>query len=69
MSEPTPVWLMRGGGRGEDEEKALENGRAIIGFRDARDLRGYPSVEAIAEVLFRTDKSPSAEALRKVTSW
>jgi restriction system protein len=61
MSEPTPVWLMRGGGRGEDEEKALEDGRAIIGFRDAGDLRGYPSVEAIAEVLFRTDKSPNED--------
>jgi predicted Mrr-cat superfamily restriction endonuclease len=34
MNEPTKVYLSRGGRLGEDEEFALEQGLAIIGFRE-----------------------------------
>ena len=33
MSNATKVWLMRAGGRGEDEETALNEGRAATRAR------------------------------------
>jgi restriction system protein len=52
---------MRAGGYGEDEEIALAQGLAIIGFRNAGDLMSYKSVEAISEALKKADKSPNQD--------
>ena len=46
-TEHRKVYLVRGGRFGEDEDYALENGLAIIGFRDfpsLANLDGYPAV-------------------------
>lgn len=55
------VWVMRAGGHGEDEEAALNEGMAIIGFRSVGDLMSYPSVEALSEALKKADKSPNQD--------
>jgi restriction system protein len=52
---------MRAGGYGEDEETALAQGLAIIGFRNVGDLMKYPSIEAIAEALKKGDKTPNQD--------
>ena len=55
------VWVMRAGGHGEDEEVALNEGIAIIGFRSVGDLMSYPSIEALSEALKKADKSPNQD--------
>lgn len=62
MSEerkPVPVWLVRAGRHGEDEETALAEGLAIIGFTDADDLRSYGSIEQLTAALLAEDVSGS----------
>lgn len=44
---PAPVYLCRAGKDGEDEDAALEHGRAIIGFRDVPDLTGATTQDAV----------------------
>ncbi len=61
MSNSAKVWLMRAGGRGEDEETALSEGRVIIGFRVAGDLSTYSDVDALAKVLFKADEAPNED--------
>lgn len=41
-----PVWLVRAGRHGEDEDAALEMGLAIIGFQDISSLDGLEEDEA-----------------------
>ena len=41
------VWLVRAGRKGQDEERALEEGYAIIGFSDIPDLRSRPKIKSI----------------------
>ena len=58
------VWLMRAGRHGEDEDTALAEGRAIIGFLDVEDLLRYKSLEELVESLLRkkpTSSRPRAE--------
>lgn len=55
------VWVMRAGGHGEDEEVAIREGLAVIGFREVGDLMSFPSVDAIAEALQKADKSPNQD--------
>lgn len=55
------VWVMRAGGYGEDEEIALSQGLAVIGFRNVGDLMSYKGVEAISEALKKADKSPNQD--------
>lgn len=53
MSDAPKVYLVRGGKLGEDEETALENQLAIIGFTDIPSLessRDYDAVFALVEV-------------------
>ena len=59
MSEPRRIWLMRAGGHGEDEEMALSEGRAMIGFRDTKDLATYDDVEAVAKAILKADTTPN----------
>ncbi len=47
VTGPTNVWLVRSGKHGEDEEAALAQGLAVIGFRDVPDLTPFPTVEAL----------------------
>lgn len=61
MSEFRKVWLMRAGGYGEDEETALSQGRAIVGFRDAKDLMSYKGVDELTEVLLKADEKPNQD--------
>lgn len=57
--KPKAVWVMRAGARGEDEAVALEEGLAIIGFKDVPDLRNFPSREALIEHLLESDPERS----------
>ncbi len=58
-AQPRPVWLIRAGKHGEDEERALEDGWAIIRFREAPDLKGFPTREALVNHLLQTDPEGS----------
>lgn len=52
------VWLVRAGRHGEDEDTALDNGLAIIGFREIEDLNKYKSINDIQKAL--KEKLPAA---------
>ena len=52
------VWIVRAGKHGEDEETALSEGLAIVGFGDFDDLSGYPTRSAMVESYLK--KKPSA---------
>lgn len=56
----TPVWLVRAGRHGEDEETALSEGLAIIGFREAGDLRAYAALEDLTVALQAADPAGSS---------
>ncbi len=58
------VWVARAGVRGEDEEVALEEGVAIIGFRDAGDLRDYKKLDELSDALRRADPEASSHRAR-----
>jgi restriction system protein len=45
------VYLARAGGSGEDEEFALENGVAIIGFREIPSMEGMRDYEEVAKLV------------------
>lgn len=51
MKENPKVYVARAGGDGEDEEYALENGVAIIGFRNVPSLAGAKDYEAILKLV------------------
>ena len=51
MKEQPKVYVIRAGKNGEDEEYALENGVAIIGFREIPSLEGLKDYEAIAKLV------------------
>jgi restriction system protein len=45
------IWLVRAGAHGEQEEAALENGMAVIGWDDLSDLTQIKTREALAQLL------------------
>ncbi|MDF3129456.1 restriction endonuclease [Kiritimatiellaeota bacterium B1221] len=45
------VWLTRAGKYGEDEEKALDKGLAIIGWTEVPDLSGVDSYDAMKKLV------------------
>lgn len=47
--EYRPVWLVRAGSHGEDEDAALDTNLAIIGFHDIPSLEGFNDDEAFIE--------------------
>lgn len=57
--ETVPVWLVRAGRYGEDEETALSEGLAIIGFRMVGDVREYASVDELTTALQADDPESS----------
>ena len=54
-----PVWLARAGVHGEDEEMALSEGLAIIGFRDVGDLNEFRTLEDLVATLQAADPEAS----------
>lgn len=59
MKEQPRVFLARAGQNGEDEDYALENGMAIIGYRDAPSLvnaKDYDDVYKLVETAFPAAK-------------
>ncbi len=61
----TKVWLVRAGGHGEDEEIALAQGRAIIGFRNIGKLVAFNAIKDVAAALRATD--PQSNEHRAMT--
>ncbi|MCC6488070.1 MAG: restriction endonuclease [Candidatus Hydrogenedentes bacterium] len=53
------VWLVRAGKYGDQEEKVLQSGRAIIEFREVGDLSKYDSAEAVAEAWLKAEPKAS----------
>jgi len=51
--EPRPVWLVRAGSHGEDEDAALDLGLAIIGFHDIPSLAGIRDIDGVIEHVSR----------------
>jgi predicted Mrr-cat superfamily restriction endonuclease len=47
MTEQAKIYLARAGASGEDEDYALENGLAIIGFIEVGSLEGLPDYESV----------------------
>ena len=58
VSSPA-VWLVRAGKYGQDEETALSQGLAIIGFREIKDLRSYSSMEEMVQAFLAEDPEGS----------
>lgn len=55
-NQKTPrVWLTRAGRYGEDEDTALSQGRAIIGFQNVGDLTAFKGVEDLAAEMQKVD--------------
>ncbi|MCY3841866.1 MAG: restriction endonuclease [Gammaproteobacteria bacterium] len=50
-SESSKVYLVRGGRRGEDEEYALQNNVAVVGFHEVGSLEGLADYDAILELV------------------
>lgn len=53
-SQLSKVFLVRGGRDGEDEEYALQNNVAVIGFHDVPSLEGLPDYDAVLELVRAT---------------
>ncbi|MCK4373875.1 MAG: restriction endonuclease [Candidatus Brocadiae bacterium] len=52
------VWMVRAGGDGQNEDFALENGLAVIGWDDLRDLSDVQDREALRELMREAYPSP-----------
>jgi restriction system protein len=51
MTEQSKVYLVRAGKHGEDEEYVLENGVAMISFREIPSLEGLKDYEAVSKLV------------------
>jgi restriction system protein len=60
MKEEPKVYLTRAGKKGEDEEYALENGLAIIGFQEVPSLQGAKDYAAVVKLV--RDARPGAKS-------
>ena len=49
------VWLTRAGAHGQDEDVALDEQLAVIGFKEVGDLRTFASLEEIVSALMEAD--------------
>jgi len=54
MTEQPKVYLARAGGNGQDEEYALDNSCAIIGFREYPSLEGVKEYDDIFKIVTKT---------------
>ena len=64
MADVPKLYLARAGRRGEDEDLALENNMAIIGFRDIPSFEGVADCETISKLVSDTlpDDNPNRRA-------
>ena len=53
------IYLARAGGSGEDETYALDNGVAILGFREYASLAGAKDYDDIVSIVKAATKPPS----------
>ena len=53
MKEAPKVYLARAGRNGEDEDCALENNLAIIGFKNVLSLEGAKDYNAVVQLVQR----------------
>jgi len=60
------VWLARAGSYGDDEGRALQDGLAIIGFKEMPDLKKYSSVEQVIAAYMEFDPDHS---LKRAGNW
>lgn len=57
------VWIVRAGRNGENEEAALDEGLAIVGFKEYDDLRDYESFdELVQNFMERFPRAPRRRA-------
>lgn len=63
MKKQPKAYLARAGRNGEDEEFALDNNMAIVGFREVPDLRKAADYQAVAKVVKKAlpDHKPRAQ--------
>ena len=54
-----PAWIVRAGKDGEDEDTALKQNLAIIGFQNVDDLSGRTTREEIAELVLAAEPNAS----------
>ena len=60
-SDPPKVYLVRGGRSGEDEEYAIQNSLAIIGFHEVPSLKGAADYDTVLQLV----KSSYPEAVSR----
>jgi restriction system protein len=65
------VWLIRAGKHGEDEDAALESGKAIIGWKETPDVSGVATYEAMKKKLgeIYPDMTPRAVQNNAAQLW
>lgn len=63
MTEPSKVYLARAGRHGEDEDYALENNVAIIGFRDVPSLEKAADYDAVFKAVETTHQGQKPRAI------
>lgn len=71
MSREPNLFLVRAGKNGEDEDTAIEEGKAILGFREVGTLEGARSREEVAARLGEAapDEQPKRRANRAGQLW
>ena len=71
MKDRTKVYLIRAGRNGEDEDYALENNLAVIGFQDVPSLEGAEDYDAVVNLVKDTlpDEKPRAIGNRAGQLW
>jgi restriction system protein len=60
------VWLVRAGRQGENEQAALDQGIAAIGWMDLADTEPAQNREAVAELYRQTYPDASTAKTRKI---
>ena len=68
MKKVPKLYLARAGRNGEDEDLALENNLAIIGFRDVPSLEGAGGYETVAQLVNNTFPEAKRRTRRNFTS-
>ena len=63
------VWLVRAGGRGEDEDTALENSIALIGWQEVPDLTGVRTKDEMRRRLLSWREDPPPNAVAQLTAF
>lgn len=71
MKDRPKVYLIRAGRNGEDEDYALENNLAVIGFQDVPSLEGAEDYDAVVNLVKDTlpDEKPRAIGNRTGQLW